>query len=450
LLQDHLDLRAAREVRLGGVADAAGVARTAVEADHRRQLCTIFGGVQVGRLAYRGKRRPNLHPADAALNLPAERHSHGLRALAATEACRGSYVEAAAAIERATGVSLGKRQLEGLAARAATDFDAFYVARKPAPAASEDVLVISADGKGIVMRPDALRPATAKAAAAAETKLATRLSKGEKRNRKRMAELAAVYDARPVARSPTDILPTPGHAGLAPPAPVAAGKWLTASVIDDAGTVIAAAFAEANRRDPAHRRRWIALVDGNNHQIARIRAEAKAAGVTVTVVCDFVHVLEYLWAAAWCFFAEGDRDAEDWVREKALAVLEGRAGIVAAAIRRKATRRKLDKHARTKADACADYLHHKRRYLNYPTALAAGWPIATGIIEGACRHLVRDRMDLTGARWGLPGAEAILQLRAIRANGDWPDYWRYHLTEERRRVHETRYAGDVIPPARAT
>jgi hypothetical protein len=449
LLQDHLDLRADRETRLGRVTDAEGRTRSAVEVGHQRALTTVFGTVQVSRLAYRRKGSTNLHPADAALNLPAERHSHGLRASAAVEATRGSYAEAAAAITRATGVGLGKRQVEALAARAAVDFQAFYAQRSAPAAQASDVLVISADGKGIVMRPDALRPATAKAATHTSTKLATRLSKGEKRNRKRMAELAAVYDLSPVPRSPADILTTGEHTGPPPTAPVATNKWITASVVDDAASVITAAFTEAERRDPDHARRWVALVDGNNHQIDRIRSEAKARGVTVTILIDFIHVLEYLWGAAWCFHHEGDRAAEDWVREKALAVLAGHAGLVAAAIRRKATCRRLDPAARAKADTCANYLHRKRRYLDYPTALAAGWPIATGIIEGACRHLVHDRMDVTGARWRLTGAEAILKLRAIRANGDWTDYWHYHLTQERQRVHESRYAASLIPPAQA-
>ena len=99
------------------------------------------------------------------------------------------------------------------------------------------------------------------------------------------------------------------------------------------------------------------------------------------------------------------------------------------------------------AEACATYLINKERYLDYPTALHNGWPIATGVIEGACRHLVKDRMDITGARWGLPGAEAVLKLRALRSNGDFDAYWRYHLEQERRRVHETRYLNGVIPRA---
>ncbi len=160
---------------------------------------------------------------------------------------------------------------------------------------------------------------------------------------------------------------------------------------------------------------------------------------------DFIHVLEYLWRAAWCFFDEADRQAEQWVRTHAQAILAGRAGIVAAAIRRKATYHGLDPGHRHDADTAAAYLISKRRYLDYPTALARGWPIATGVIEGACRHLIADRMDITGARWGLPGAEAILKLRALSSNGDFDTYWTYHLTQEQQRVHNTRYLNGVIP-----
>lgn len=141
------------------------------------------------------------------LNLPVERHSHGLRRLAAIEASRGSYDDTVEAIGRTSGQRLGKRQVEGLTAGAAADFDAFYATRQPPAGVGGDVLVLSCDGKCIVMRPDALRPATAAAAAKATGKLATRLSKGEKRHRKRLAGLGTVYDATPAARGPTDILP---------------------------------------------------------------------------------------------------------------------------------------------------------------------------------------------------------------------------------------------------
>jgi hypothetical protein len=200
LHQDHLDLRAARERRQEKVTGADGITRTRAETGHQRRLVTVFGEVTVTRIAYRAAGAANLHPADAALNLPEEKHSHGLRRLAAIEAARGSFESAAAAITRATGVAVGKRQVEELARRAAADAEAFCAARRPGPAPDEALLVLTFDGKGIVMRPGALREATARKAASARRKLATRLSPGEKHGRKRMAELAAVYDAVPARR----------------------------------------------------------------------------------------------------------------------------------------------------------------------------------------------------------------------------------------------------------
>jgi hypothetical protein len=82
---------------------------------------------------------------------------------------------------------------------------------------------------------------------------------------------------------------------------------------------------------------------------------------------------------------------------------------------------------RAGADACARYLSARHEYLRYDQALANGWPIATGVIEGACRHLIADRLDIGGARWGLDGAEAVLTLRAVISNGDFEEYWRFHL-----------------------
>jgi len=440
LLQDHLDLRATREQRLTDVCTTAGARHGAVEAGHERTMVSVFGAVIITRLAYRRPDEQNLYPADGWLNVPTERHSHGLRRIAAIESSRGSFDEATNAITQATGQQVAKRQVEALARRAAVDLEAFYQNAERTPAGTDDVLVLSADGKGIVMRPEALRPATA--AKAASAKLTTRLSRGEKRNRKRIAEVGAVYYVTPVTRQPDDILGD----GTAD-APVATAKWLTASVVDDAATVVARVFDEAERRDPEHLHTWVALVDGNVSQIQSIRTEAKARRVKVPIVIDFIHVLEYLWSAAWSFFAEGDPAAELWVKQKALGVLRGKAGTVAASIKRKATCLGLEPAARANADTCAKYLLNKRGYLDYASALANGWPIATGIIEGACRHLVKDRMDITGARWGLEGAEAVLKLRALRSNGDFSTYWAFHLAQERDRVHASRYADSIIPKA---
>jgi hypothetical protein len=446
LLQGHLDLRAGAERRSELVVGAEGARRPNVERAHARALETVFGEVEVKRLAYRARGAENLYPADAQLNMPAERHSHGIRRLAALEAPRSSFQDAQAAILRHTGQQLGTRQLRELTAAAAVDVKAFY--EQPGRPAGEpdDVLVLSCDAKGVVMRPEALRAATQKQAQSSSAKLSTRLSKGEKRGRKRMAEVCAVYEVTPAERSGADILPADEHERqAATPAPKAKNKWLSASVTEDASTIVADMFAEADRRDPEHQRAWIALVDGNNHQIDRIKKEAKALKLKVTILIDVIHVIEYLWSAAWCFFAEGDPAAERWVHDKARQILEGKAGITAASIRRKATRLQLDPDKRTNADRAADYLLNKRAHLDYPTALANGWPIATGVIEGACRHLIKDRMDITGARWGLHTAEAVLKLRALISNGDFDTYWDFHLTQEHHRVHASRYALGVIP-----
>jgi hypothetical protein len=196
----------------------------------------------------------------------------------------------------------------------------------------------------------------------------------------------------------------------------------------------------AKRRDPEQERQWCVLVDGAEHQLEQIKKLVKRHGVTVIIIMDLIHVLEYLWDAAHCFFKVGDEAAEQWVGERALEILRGNAGQVAGGIRRKATKLNLDKAKRKNADKCANYLLKHKKYLRYDEYLAEGFPIATGVIEGACRYLVKDRMDLTGARWGLDNAEAVLKLRALRASGDLDEYWDFHRAEELKRHHRSRYA----------
>ena len=157
------------------------------------------------------------------------------------------------------------------------------------------------------------------------------------------------------------------------------------------------------------------------------------------MVCDIIHVLEYLWKAAWAFFPKADPKAEVWVNERFISILKGKSSLVAAGIRRSATNRKFKKADREAIDRCADYLLNKSPYLNYDDYLDQGFPIATGVIEGACRHLIKDRMDLTGARWSLAGAEAILRIRSVKSSGDFTDYWAFHEQQEFNRNHKSKY-----------
>ena len=150
------------------------------------------------------------------------------------------------------------------------------------------------------------------------------------------------------------------------------------------------------------------------------------------------------YKAAWSFFEKGEPASEEWVADQARKILRGKSAQVAAGIRRRATTYGYSPAERAGADECARYLNNKKDYLGYATALGKGWPIATGIIEGAARWLVKDRMDITGARWGLEGAEAILKLRALIASGDFDAYWRFHLRREHERIHHVKYRDGLI------
>ena len=207
----------------------------------------------------------------------------------------------------------------------ASGIPAFYAARIPEPCTPQALLIMQADCKGIVMRPEALRAATAKAAAKLG-KMRTRLAAGEKPNRKRMAALVTVYDAEPAKRRPHDVIAPPGGRNgtrALRPGPKARAKWLAGSVRKDPADMIAAAFDEAEARDPRHLRTWVVLVDGAEHQLGLIRAEAARRGVTIHIIIDIIHVLEYLWGAAWSLHEAGDPAAEDWAAARALAVLAG-------------------------------------------------------------------------------------------------------------------------------
>lgn len=268
----------------------------------------------------------------------------------------------------------------------------------------------------------------------------TRLAPGEKPHRKRMATLSCVFDADPAPRRPHDIIAPPeGRSGLRSPrpGPKSRAKWLTGSVIHPPEHTIAAAFDQAQARDRDHVRTWVVLVDGARHQLDLIRAEADRRGITVQVLLDIVHVSEYVWAAAHSFHRPGTPAAEAWVAGHLTTILHGRASRAAAEITAQAERAGLRGAKREAADTCVRYLAGHLDQLCYDTALAEGWPIATGPIEGACRHLIGDRLEITGARWGLSGAEAVLKLRAVKDNGDLDAYFAFHLAREHERLYST-------------
>jgi len=475
-LQEHLDQRFARERRAFRDDPPDGVevrART-------RNLETTVGTVVVRRLALtpkrnrprpvgeeRPKRRPRLRgaahaavlPADARLSMPAQRYSAPLREAAVRHAARASISGACELVGRSTAGRVPPRQLMRLVRCAAQDVEAFYEGRTAAAVAcapGERVFeVMSADAKGVRMRPEGLREETRKLAEAESRQAARGDPMAQRRARnhdRRMAVVTANWEQVAFARTPEDILrdlkssprgrprrvPRPDAPRRSLPRPQ--NKRVRASLEHDQRARIAEMFAEAKRRDPTHARPWVVLVDGSESQLAQVRAKALELGVDVTIIVDVIHVLHYLWVLSGLLVDEAAGTRDDWVREHLMGLMTRRADHVVSGIRQSATVRGLAGDARKSLDAAVGYLAKASSCLDYGSYLSAGMPIATGVIEGACRYLVQDRMGITGARWGLAGGEAVLGVRAVELCCDWDDFWRFHLEREHERNYPSQAA----------
>jgi len=274
-------------------------------------------------------------------------------------------------------------------------------------------------------------------------KMGTRLSKGEKKNAKRMATVATVYTIAPFVRIPQDLVDEANCALARTPRSKPKKKRVWASLEKTPEQVIEDALAEAIHRNPAGEKTSAALVDGNKTQIRELRQMARKNGLNLTIIVDIIHVIEYLWAAGRAFHPKPGPELESWVRHRLLEVLRGKAGLMAGGMRRSTTRRGLSPGARKPVNTCARYLRNHSAYLRYDGHLAQGLSVATGVIEGACRHLVKDRMDVTGA-------EAVLRLPALTSSHDFDEYWVFHETRKYERTHQALYAGGIVPPTTAT
>ena len=436
LLQATYELDAAQEERAEGVTSAAGVRHGTLERGCGRGLETVFGPVTVTRMAYRNRREPNLYPADARQALPGDPYSMGMRALAARRLAASGYQQAQGDIESQTTVKIGHAQLAGVArdlARWTGDFYAERARDAEQGLPASDVIMMQGDGKGIAMRPE------------------HRKNKGKQDGTrpgiKKMAEIVAVADFTPAVRQPEDIAAPPARR-QAHPGPKARDKWVSASVTETIEDMIAAAFDEADRRDPQRARQRIFLVDGNKQQIAAIEDHARTRKLKVPVLIDYIHVSGYIGKASAALHPGDPVLAGQQADGQLLRVLHGRAKAVAATLAAVAEKargnpRKKDLNL-ADVDKAVTYLENNWRHMKYDEALANGWPIATGLIEGSCRYVIEDRFGITGARWSPDGAEDILKIRAVVVNGDLDDYMAYYKQRYRDEHHLARYDEDTI------
>jgi hypothetical protein len=386
-----------------------------------RSLTTVFGTVELVRMGYSRPGVSGIFPLDRALSLPARSFSYELQRRLVKAALQNPFLDSVQTIADLTGVAVSKRSLEQILPDAAQDFDAFYRQRSPEPAPGS-ILVAAVDCKGIPMvKPPGAQPTP-------------RLTKGQKANKKRMATVAAVFTRAPWVRNPQQVVeslfrlrPTRQDAP-APPRPENKRVW--ASLLKGKNAVIQEVAEEMERRDPSASKTHVALTDGERALQIRVDRHLK-----VTLILDLMHALEKLWKAAYVFHAEGSLETDVWVLDRTLRILSGDVGQVVKGFRQSITKRGLSGAKRKTLEGVADYLYRNRTRMRYHEYLANGWPIASGPVEGACKHLIKDRMERSGMRWTEQMAEAIVQLRAVYLSGDFDRYWQFHIGEDQKRLY---------------
>lgn len=422
-LQAHLDARGNGDVGpVVVVVGSDGPVRLKRRRRRTRRVLTLFGEVSICRVGYSAAGTASVYPLDAELALPGRCWSYELSRRLVRAAVCGPFDEAIGLVAESTGVHIPKRSAEQVVVDAAVDVESFYATRQGIRPDRGDVLVAAIDCKGIPMvRPD---PAPK----------VVRRGKGEKANKKKMATVGAVHSQAPYIRTAGQVVASlfdpPGDNGRRPRRQ-RSGKRVWASLTSDKDTFITDVRAEMERRDPDRRHTWVIVTDGER---ALQRRATKIFG-DVTLVLDLLHVLDKLWKAAHVFHPEGTPEAIAFVRARTERILGGGVSQVVKGLRQMSTKRALrGTKAKTIHDVTA-YLYANRDRMRYDTYLSNGWPIASGTVEGACKNLIRDRMERSGMRWSEPMAEAMLSLRASYVSGDFDAYWDWHTTRDQKRLH---------------
>lgn len=391
----------------------------------RREIAyySIFGKLTIARHYFYTAGEAGQCPLDAALSLPPHCYSDLLREWAGYDATDGAYRETASTLAHILGLDLSVAALERSVQQDARDVAAFYDQRPdpqmPTPLGT--ILVAQADGKGVPL----VQP---KAAATPP-----RLGKGQKRTKKKEAIVTALYTIAPYVRTPQEVLAALLHepAPQQPrdrPRPV--GKELRATLDGKAAAVTKLAQRAALREGPQVRDR-VALTDGAE----ALQEQMLTHLPDYVLVLDIIHATEYLWDAANALLGETDPERLPWVRAHLEQILNGQTAVVVATLERLAAAPERTRTQMQVLRTTIGYYQRNLDYMHYDVYLSQGWPIGTGVVEGACGHVVKDRMEQAGMRWTHDGAQAVLDLRTVRINGDWDAYWQFHRQHQHHRLY---------------
>jgi hypothetical protein len=398
---------------------------------------SVFGKVRFWRHAFTAPGQEGLCPLDVELSLPAHCYSDLLREWAVYGTTDESYRESQAVLERILGVSLSLQALETGVAEAGQDVRTFYEqpAESTTPPPVGTILVVQADGKGVPMvQPPPQTPSG-------------RLGKGQKRTKKKEAVVTGLYTIAPYCRTPQEVVAALlQDSGRPEPAlrPCPVGKELRATLAGKAEAMSCLAQRVA-QHDGAHIQQRVALTDGAEALQQQVMAHFPA----YTLILDVIHATEYLWDTANALLGETHPQRTAWVRAYMEPLLAGQIEAVITALEAEGKDPTCTVTQRQAVRRTVGYYRRNRPYMCYDKYLAHGWPIGTGVVEGACRHLVKDRMEQSGMRWTTRGAQGVLDLRAVRINGHWDRYWQFHRHQQHQRLYGPSTSAPALAEARA-
>lgn len=442
------DLRSLGNQLLQGYVDSQGLGdvgetivhegRTLKRLEPReRRYVSVFGEIKIVRTVYatREKQKHELIPLDARLNLPDSDFSYLLQEWDQAFCVQGSYQQSSKTVEQILGLGQSVRSLEHMTQHMAQEVMGFRESQSaPPPQEEGSILVITADGKGVPMR----RTAEEKESEGGRE----RRKKGEKANKKRQACVGSVYSIDPFVRTADEVVkevarhqqqdqrPTPCHKEMR----AELSREIDGQEVNGKERIFEWFVEEVDKRNGDGSKPVVCVMDGERGLWNKLQTHLP----WVIGILDLFHVLERVWAAAYCFHQEGSQEAQAFVTDRLERILQGEVGRVIGGLKQRKTKQKLTKAKEKQLEAVITYLENNRQFMNYDEYLEKGYPIGSGVAEGACRHLVKDRMELTGMRWTTQGAQAILDLRAIYLNGEWEAFHQYRIQHQQEQLYPYR------------
>jgi hypothetical protein len=345
---------------------------------------------------------------------------------------RESFQESAGTLSTLLGVQVSASRFEVVSQDSISQggYEHFYAEKAPPlPEQEGSIQVLEWDGKGIpVIKAEAAR-------------LKTRLGKGEKRQKKKEAMVGVSYTVDPHVRRAEEVaerLVYPEQAAAqdtetSSTAPTAQHIRRLASLEQPKQAVVEEIVRDATARDPKAQRPWVVVMDGALGLWALVASVLK--GIEYVGIVDIIHVLEYLWDAGNALCGDGTDAAQRWVHTQLLKLLQGRVGRVIGGLKQTMSKRQLTASQRNAVTQAITYFENHRKWMRYDEYLKAGYPIGSGVVESTCGHTVKDRMEGSGRRWSITGAESTLLLRSVVTSHDWDAYWESHMHQEHTRLY---------------